>query len=149
MAPKSPAKNIVRAHLGDHGHTILPTKPGVTLRDALARAMKLRKLAPETCAIYKLHDPAKTALSWDMDLSLLEGEEIKVELSDKFPMTTSISHNFVRKTFFTLAYCEVCRRFLLTGFSCRTCGYRFHQRCAEHVPKLCQQVNMQRVLVKT
>jgi pole hole protein len=30
----------------------------------------------------------------------------------------------------------------LQGFFCRTCGYKFHQRCAESVPKLCQQVRM-------
>ncbi len=113
-APKSPVRTIVRAHLGDHGHTFVPTKPGINLRDALAKAMKLRRLAPETCAVYKLSDPTKTALSWDMDISQLNGEEIKVEMSDSFPVTTSISHNFVRKTFFSLAFCECCRRLLFT-----------------------------------
>lgn len=49
-----------------------------------------------------------------MDISLLDGEEIKVEMSDSFPVTTSISHNFVRKTFFSLAFCECCRRLLFT-----------------------------------
>ena len=38
-------------------------------------------------------------LPWDMDVSVLDGDEIKVEVSEKFPVTTSISHNFVRKTF--------------------------------------------------
>ena len=38
---------------------------------------------------------------------------------------------------------------ILQGFSCRTCGYKFHQRCAESVPKLCQQVRMQKVLLQT
>jgi B-Raf proto-oncogene serine/threonine-protein kinase len=53
-------------------------------------------------------------LHWDMDISALDGEEIKVEVSDSFPVTTSISHNFVRKTFFSLAFCECCRRLLFT-----------------------------------
>ena len=53
-------------------------------------------------------------LPWDMDVSVLDGDEIKVEVSEKFPVTTSISHNFVRKTFFSLAFCECCRRLLFT-----------------------------------
>ena len=56
----------------------------------------------------------QTPLSWDMDISMLDGDEIKVEVSESFPVTTSISHNFVRKTFFSLAFCEVCRRLLFT-----------------------------------
>ena len=47
-----------------------------------------------------------------MDISLLGADEIKVEVSDHFPVMTSISHNFVRKTFFTLAFCEKCRKLL-------------------------------------
>ena len=54
----------------------------------------------------------QTLISWDMDISEIEGEEIKVEVSDVFPVTTSISHNFVRKTFFSLAFCEYCRKLL-------------------------------------
>lgn len=57
--PKSPVKAIVRAHLGDHGHTFVSTKPGTTVREALSKAMKLRKLAPETCAVYNVNDPSK------------------------------------------------------------------------------------------
>ena len=34
-------------------------------------------------------------MSWDSDIALLEGEEIVVEVLEKFPVTTSISHNFV------------------------------------------------------
>lgn len=57
--PKSPVKAIVRAHLGDHGHTFVSTKPGTSVREALSKAMKLRKLAPETCAVYNVNDPTK------------------------------------------------------------------------------------------
>jgi hypothetical protein len=51
----------VRAHLGDHGHTFVPTKPGITVREALGKAMKLRKLAPETCKVYKVNDKVRTS----------------------------------------------------------------------------------------
>lgn len=59
IVPKSPVKTIVRAHLGDHGHTFVSTKPGITVREALSKAMKLRKLTPETCAVYNCSDPTK------------------------------------------------------------------------------------------
>ena len=162
--PKSPVRlsGSARVHLGDHGHTVVQTKKGITAREALARPMKLRKLAPETCAFYRVSDPQKVGicsqnglvlqilitnikgdpsvrgrvtqprknlgkilkpisvlnsqkpLPWDMDVSVLDGDEIKVEVSEKFPVTTSISHNFVRKTFFSLAFCECCRKLLFT-----------------------------------
>lgn len=51
-----------------------------------------------------LINPAQLQQDWETDMAtLLDGEEIAVEMSSKtFPITTSISHNFVRKTFFTL-----------------------------------------------
>ena len=62
MISESPVKAIVRAHLGDHGHTFVSTKPGLSVKDALSKAMKLRKLAPETCAVTLVNDPDK--VSW-------------------------------------------------------------------------------------
>jgi len=146
--PRSPYRTFVRAHLGNHGRTSVPVKQGVTLRDALSKAMKLRKLTPETCAVYRCDDTSKTPIYWDTDMTQLEGDEIRVEVSDSLPVTTRISHNFVRKTFFSLAFCECCRRLLFQGFCCRTCGFKFHQKCALRVPKLCQQVRMQKILVQ-
>ena len=149
VSPRPAPRAFVRAHLGNHGRTIVPVKQGVTLRDALSKAMKLRRLTPETCAVYRLEDTSRTPIFWDTAMSELEGEEIRVEVSDKLPITTRISHNFVRKTFFSLAFCECCRRLLFQGFCCRTCGFKFHQKCAVKVPKLCQQVRMQKILVQT
>merc|ERR1719295_385420 len=137
-APKSPAKTIVRAYLGDHGHTFVNTKPGTTVSEALMKAMRLRHLMPEACVVYRCSDPNKTPIPWDSDISMIGTEKIKVEVQESFPVMSSISHKFVRKTF-TLAFCEKCRRLLFTGFQCRTCGYKFHQRCANGVPALCQQ----------
>ena len=148
-SPRPTPRAFVRAHLANHGRTIVPVKPGVTLRDALSKAMKLRRLTPETCAVYRLEDSSRTPIFWDTEMTELEGTEIKVEVSDKLPITTRISHNFVRKTFFSLAFCECCRRLLFQGFCCRTCGFKFHQKCAVKVPKLCQQVRMQKILVQT
>ena len=110
------------------------------------------------CTMY-LQDSSKTPIYWDTDMTQLEGDEIRVEVtpinctalctwfitcityfiqmhewinwnrldlfppppwppclllqvSDNLPVTTRISHNFVRKTFFSLAFCECCRRLL-------------------------------------
>lgn len=119
-------------------------RDGLSLRDALAKAMKLRNLTTEMCVVYIVgYDNSKFPIPWDTNISSLECDEISVEILDKFPIATSISHNFVRKTFFTLAFCECCRKLLFQGFYCRTCNYRFHQRCAGGVPALCHQVRMQ------
>lgn len=141
LAPRSPLKSYVRAFLPNQQRTMIQAKPGLTVREALAKAMNLRKLTPIMCDVYSVSLKNKR-ISWDEDTCNV-GEEIVVKLIEKFPITTSISHNFVRKTFFSLAFCECCRKLLFQGFYCRTCGYRFHQRCAGGVPPLCQQVRME------
>ncbi|XP_050720887.1 raf homolog serine/threonine-protein kinase Raf-like isoform X3 [Eriocheir sinensis] len=136
--PQSPLRSVVRAHLPNKQRTTVPVQPGRTLKDALAKALNFRKLSPDVCIVYRKTNP-RVRMSWDSDIALLEGEEIVVEVLEKFPVTTSISHNFIRRTFFSLAFCDNCRRLLFHGFVCRTCGYRFHQRCSVGVPTLCQQ----------
>lgn len=37
----------------------------------------------------------RVRVNWDDDISSLEGEEITVEIRERIPITTSISHNFV------------------------------------------------------
>lgn len=139
--PNSPLKSVLRAHLPNQQRTSVQVKPGQTLREALKKPLGLRKLTPEMCVVYKCQ--GNVLLQWDMDVSSVEGEEISVEILDKFAITTSISHNFGRKTFFAITYCECCHGILIHGFYCRTCGYRFHQRCASSVPVLCQQGRLQ------
>ncbi|RZC41212.1 RBD and/or C1 1 domain containing protein [Asbolus verrucosus] len=129
---------FLRAHLPNQQRTSVQVREGLTLRDALAKAMKLRNLICEMCCVY-LGD-TNIVVNWDTDISTLNCEEITVKILDKFPIPTSISHNFVRKTYFSLVFCECCRRLLFQGFYCRTCGYKFHQRCAGGVPPLCHQV---------
>ncbi|GFQ98698.1 hypothetical protein TNCT_298821 [Trichonephila clavata] len=136
ISPRSPLKSVVRAFLPNQQRTTVQVKPGQSVREALYKAMRRRKLTADMCVVYRCD--GKVEVNWDDDISSLEGEEIMVEIHERIPITTSISHNFVRKTFFTLAFCECCRRLLFHGFRCQTCGYRFHQRCANGVPTLCQ-----------
>ncbi|XP_015113864.1 raf homolog serine/threonine-protein kinase Raf [Diachasma alloeum] len=141
--PRTPLKSLLRAHLPNQQRTSVQVREGMALRDALAKAMKLRNLTTEMCIVYILDpDGSKHPIPWDTDISSLECDEISVEISDKFPIATSMSHNFVRKTWFSLAFCECCRKLLFQGFYCRTCNYKFHQRCTGGVPPLCTQVRM-------
>lgn len=146
LVPKSPHKTVVRAHLPNQQRTSVQAWPGLTVREALAKAMTRRTLTPVMCEVYSVNP--KKRIKWDADITSV-GEEIVVEIIDKFPITTSISHNFMRKTFFSLAFCERCRKLLFQGFYCRTCGYRFHQRCAVGLPPLCQQVRMESTYYQT
>lgn len=106
-----PRNPVVRAHLPNQQRTSVQVKPRQTVRDALAKAMKLRNLTPEMCVVNAVGDD-DIRIPWDAELYNFDVDEIRVKILDKFPVTTSISHNFVRKTFFSLAFCECCRRLL-------------------------------------
>lgn len=134
----STCKSFLRAHLPNQQRTSVQVREGLTLREALSKALKLRNLVCEVCCVYR--GDTDVPIPWDTDISTIDCDEITVRILDKFPTPTSISHNFVRKTFFSLVFCECCRRLLFQGFYCRTCGYKFHQRCANGVPALCHQV---------
>lgn len=133
-------KKFLRAHLPNEQKTLVLVIPGLRLRDALSKALRRRNLSCEMCEI-RQHG-SDIPIPWDTDISLIRSEEVTVAVLDKFPIMTHISHQFIRKTFFSLAFCECCRRLLFTGFYCNQCNYRFHQRCADKVPILCHQINM-------
>lgn len=69
-------------------------------------------------------------------------QQVTVRTLDKLQIMSHISHQFTRKTFFTLAFCECCRRLLFNGFYCSQCNFKFHQRCADKVPSTCHQVRL-------
>ncbi|XP_037932532.1 raf homolog serine/threonine-protein kinase Raf-like [Teleopsis dalmanni] len=133
-------KVLLRAHLPNQQRTSVEVVPGVRLCDALMKALKLRQLTPGMCEVTT--KDGRHIISWDTDIGSLQVEEVYVRLLEFVPIMTHISHQFVRKTFFSLAFCEGCRRLLFTGFYCNQCNFRFHQRCADKVPTLCQQFPM-------
>ncbi|XP_024149410.1 raf-1 proto-oncogene, serine/threonine kinase a isoform X2 [Oryzias melastigma] len=112
-------------------------RPGMTLFNCLIKALKVRGLQPQCCAVFRLH-PGQTnkklRMDWNTDSTSLIGEELLVEVLDHVPLTT---HNFVRKTYLKLAFCDICQKFLLNGFRCQTCGYKFHEHCSTKVPTMC------------
>ncbi|KAL3976345.1 hypothetical protein ACER0C_022231 [Sarotherodon galilaeus] len=109
-------------------------RQGQTVHEILDKALKVRGLSQECCAVFRLLGGRKRLTDWDTDITPLVGEELLVEVLDDIPLTM---HNFVRKTFFKLAYCDFCHKFLFNGFRCQTCGYKFHQHCSSKVPTVC------------
>uniref|UniRef100_A0A8C8H360 non-specific serine/threonine protein kinase n=1 Tax=Oncorhynchus tshawytscha TaxID=74940 RepID=A0A8C8H360_ONCTS len=116
------------------GRAGVNVRPGQTVYDSLDKALKVRGLSQDCCAVFRLLEGRKRLTDWNTDITPLVGEELLVEVLDDVPLTM---HNFVRKTFFKLAYCDFCHKFLFNGFRCQTCGYKFHQHCSSKVPTVC------------
>ncbi|XP_058619148.1 raf-1 proto-oncogene, serine/threonine kinase a isoform X2 [Onychostoma macrolepis] len=133
----SRASRTIRVFLPNQQRTVVNVRPGMTLHSCLIKALKVRGLQPECCAVFSLHPgqrSKKSRMDWNTDSTSLIGEELLVEVLDHVPLTT---HNFVRKTFLKLAFCDICQKFLLNGFRCQTCGYKFHEHCSTKVPTMC------------
>ncbi|XP_065543803.1 RAF proto-oncogene serine/threonine-protein kinase isoform X1 [Lathamus discolor] len=129
--------NTIRVFLPNKQRTVVNVRNGMTLHDCLMKALKVRGLQPECCAVFRLlTEPKgkKVRLDWNTDAASLIGEELQVDFLDHVPLTT---HNFARKTFLKLAFCDICQKFLLNGFRCQTCGYKFHEHCSTKVPTMC------------
>lgn len=141
-AAKNPQANkkIIRAHLPNQQRTSIPVVPGQRLKDALAKALSRRNMTFDMCEVYQSSNDV--LISWECDINTIACDEITVKILDVVGFPTYISHQFIRKTFFTLAFCECCHRLLFTGFYCNQCNYRFHQRCVEKVPPLCSKLQM-------
>uniref|UniRef100_A0AAY4DI27 RAF proto-oncogene serine/threonine-protein kinase n=1 Tax=Denticeps clupeoides TaxID=299321 RepID=A0AAY4DI27_9TELE len=135
--PDSKTSSTIRVYLPNKQRTVVNVRPGMTLHNCLIKALKVRGLQPECCAVFRLHQghrSKKTRVDWNTDSTSLIGEELLVEVLDHVPLTT---HNFARKTFLKLAFCDICQKFLLNGFRCQTCGYKFHEHCSTRVPTMC------------
>ncbi|XP_047526241.1 raf homolog serine/threonine-protein kinase Raf isoform X2 [Pieris napi] len=133
-------KVFLRAHLPNQQRTSVQVKEGVSLREALSKALKLRNLTCEICEVVRTGND--DVIPWDIDITMIDAEEVTVRTLDRLPIMSHMSHQYTRKTFFTLAFCECCRRLLFNGFYCSQCNFKFHQRCADKVPSICHQVRM-------
>ncbi|XP_032554609.1 RAF proto-oncogene serine/threonine-protein kinase isoform X5 [Chiroxiphia lanceolata] len=136
ISDTSKTSNTIRVFLPNKQRTVVNVRNGMTLHDCLMKALKVRGLQPECCAVFRLPETKgkKVRLDWNTDAASLIGEELQVDFLDHVPLTT---HNFARKTFLKLAFCDICQKFLLNGFRCQTCGYKFHEHCSTKVPTMC------------
>uniref|UniRef100_A0A669C8Y1 RAF proto-oncogene serine/threonine-protein kinase n=1 Tax=Oreochromis niloticus TaxID=8128 RepID=A0A669C8Y1_ORENI len=134
--PDSKASSTIRVYLPNQQRTVVNVRPGMTLYHCLIKALRVRGLQPQCCAVFRLNSGQgrKSRMDWNTDSTSLIGEELQVEVLDHVPLTT---HNFVRKTYLKLAFCDICQKFLLNGFRCQTCGYKFHEHCSTKVPTMC------------
>ncbi|XP_051947659.1 raf-1 proto-oncogene, serine/threonine kinase a isoform X1 [Xyrauchen texanus] len=133
----SQTSHTIRVYLPNQQRTVVNVRPGLSLHSCLIKALKVRGLRPECCAVFSLYPgqrSKKSRMDWNTDSTSLTGEELIVEVLDHVPLTT---HNFVRKTFLTLAFCDICQKFLLNAFRCQRCGYKFHEHCSTKVPTMC------------
>ncbi|XP_069785147.1 serine/threonine-protein kinase A-Raf-like isoform X2 [Narcine bancroftii] len=130
----SRATSTVRVYLPNKQRTVVHVRPGMTVYDSLDKALKVRGLSQKCCAVYRFIDGHKKLTHWYTDIAPLVGEELMVEVLDEVPLSM---HNFVRKTFFNLAFCDFCLKFLFQGFRCQTCGHKFHEHCSSKVPTVC------------
>uniref|UniRef100_A0A8D2D6E3 non-specific serine/threonine protein kinase n=1 Tax=Sciurus vulgaris TaxID=55149 RepID=A0A8D2D6E3_SCIVU len=131
------ADSTIRVFLPNKQRTVVNVRNGMSLHDCLMKALKVRGLQPECCTVFRLlheHKGKKARLDWNTDAASLIGAELQVDFLDHVPLTT---HNFARKTFLKLAFCDICQKFLLNGFRCQTCGYKFHEHCSTKVPTMC------------
>ncbi|GAB1598249.1 serine/threonine-protein kinase A-Raf-like isoform X4 [Argonauta hians] len=136
---KSPVRSTIKVLLPNAQFTRVHVKPGVTLKGTLAKAMKLRDFEPDRCLVFIQKPYPRKFIPWDVDLSMLMAEELSVEfISQHLPTDKPLCHNYVRKTFFTIAFCDLCRKLLFHGcYRCATCGIRMHQRCVHRDLSYC------------
>ncbi|XP_013926886.1 PREDICTED: serine/threonine-protein kinase A-Raf-like [Thamnophis sirtalis] len=133
--PMAENRSTIKVALPNQQRTVVTVRPGMTVYDSLDKALKVRGLNQDCCVVYrKRGNGRKTITDWETDLVNLEGAELFVEVLENVPLTM---HNFVRKTYFNLAFCDFCLKFIFHGFRCQTCGYKFHEHCSSKVPTVC------------
>ncbi|XP_005096987.2 serine/threonine-protein kinase A-Raf isoform X2 [Aplysia californica] len=144
LGPRSTNAHI-KAHLPNSMVTTVLAIPGTTLKDGLTKAMKRRQLDASKCQVFR--HKTRIQLTWNTDMMELAGQEVSVELIEpdeengstrSVPRAVVLAHNYGRKTYFSLTFCDICRNLLFQSIRCQTCGLKFHQRCEDKVPRNCQ-----------
>uniref|UniRef100_A0A8I5KSM4 Raf-1 proto-oncogene, serine/threonine kinase n=1 Tax=Homo sapiens TaxID=9606 RepID=A0A8I5KSM4_HUMAN len=95
LTDPSKTSNTIRVFLPNKQRTVVNVRNGMSLHDCLMKALKVRGLQPECCAVFRLlheHKGKKARLDWNTDAASLIGEELQVDFLDHVPLTT---HNFV------------------------------------------------------
>lgn len=67
-------KVFLRAHLPNQQRTSVQVKEGVTLREALSKALKLRNLTCELCEVVRTGN--NQVIPWDIDMTMIDAEEV-------------------------------------------------------------------------
>lgn len=67
-------KVFMRAHLPNQQRTSVQVKEGVTLRDALSKALNFRNLTCEMCEVVRTGN--NSVIPWDIDITKIDAEEV-------------------------------------------------------------------------
>ncbi|XP_050439072.1 raf homolog serine/threonine-protein kinase Raf [Adelges cooleyi] len=130
--PSTPSVRVIRAHLPNKQRTTIEVKHGETLHLALEKRLQHRKIPMNVCVVYR--HGTNHQIPWDTQTSAIEYDEIQVKMC-WLPIQASFTHDFSKRTSFTT--CDHCRQLLFQGYHCRSCGFKFHERCSMGVPVLC------------
>ena len=136
----SSEESIIRVHFGEHGTTWVPIESAVTIKEALAKPMRMRSLVPEMCGAFICRGISKTPLSWETNISKIKKQEIYVEQIGFWPI--KMSHSFEKRNLLSWDHCTGCKKRIIGGFICKNCNCTFHQQCADSIPKLCEQAEV-------
>uniref|UniRef100_A0A0N5APQ1 non-specific serine/threonine protein kinase n=1 Tax=Syphacia muris TaxID=451379 RepID=A0A0N5APQ1_9BILA len=145
VSPKNFQKELITLHLPFGVHSTLEVKPGVFARDAIIKILMKRDILPQMCKVVSCQDPDSKPIDLNVDLealsnSLGEKKELWVH-SPYLSFVVSLQHDFVRKTFLTWTFCDVCgKQIWLQGFRCELCQFKFHQKCSSKVPNYCDRM---------
>ncbi|MFH4977752.1 hypothetical protein AB6A40_004461 [Gnathostoma spinigerum] len=147
-SPKRIGNSLILLHLPFNQHSKLEVKPGVIVRDAIVKILEKRDIIPKMCNVCIGPDASSPRIDLFMDLetlyNCLEKKELWVH-NLYLSILNSIQHNFVRRTFLTVAFCGVCNKQIwLQGYRCVLCQFKFHSKCASQVPVYCDR--MQQIL---
>uniref|UniRef100_A0A8C7KQK3 non-specific serine/threonine protein kinase n=1 Tax=Oncorhynchus kisutch TaxID=8019 RepID=A0A8C7KQK3_ONCKI len=99
----------IRVYLPNKQRTVVNVRPGQTVYDSLDKALKVRGLSQDCCAVFRLLEGyvRKRLTDWNTDITPLVGEELLVDVLDDVPLAM---HNFVSsscKCFtFAFVYCK-------------------------------------------
>uniref|UniRef100_A0A5S6R0I2 Raf homolog serine/threonine-protein kinase n=1 Tax=Trichuris muris TaxID=70415 RepID=A0A5S6R0I2_TRIMR len=145
-SPRRP--RLLKVHLPFDQHSTVEVKSGVTLREKIGQILSKRNMtytvSPSVCTVTKGPSVDDEIVSWTTDVGTLEDcEELWVHIT--IPLFMSIRHRFMRKSFFTLTYCDICMKPIwLQGYRCDWCNVKFHQKCWSKVPTFCEQIGRMR-----
>ncbi|XP_018406092.1 PREDICTED: serine/threonine-protein kinase B-raf isoform X2 [Cyphomyrmex costatus] len=137
-AKKKKKISILMIHLPNSQYTTIEVKEGLTLRNAVSKAMERRQLILDDCAAY-IKQRMTYFISWDTDISTLPCKEVFVEYLETFPVPVFWTHNFAG-TKVVFGYCYVCGKSVLYGFICKACNRKFHTKCVSYASLLCEHI---------
>uniref|UniRef100_A0A0K0E4B7 Raf homolog serine/threonine-protein kinase n=1 Tax=Strongyloides stercoralis TaxID=6248 RepID=A0A0K0E4B7_STRER len=137
-------EQTILLHLPFGTRSRLAARHGITVGKAISIILQKRGIQPELCTVTVDKNPQSDQIDLNIDIfelaTLLPRKELWVH-SDFINLSMTIRHNFERKTFFTVPYCDHCHKLiLLNGFRCTLCNFQFHQKCSYNVPEYCDLI---------